>query len=243
MMRALMRAFGWSIVCTVSLALAVSGAAAQEPAMSDESRQRFELAREAFERRDFATALTEWERVYALLDGHPRRAYILYNIARSHEELGRSGAALELYERFLREAGPDAPNRADAQRHANELRLRVSLERESEVANGGAFVPSPVGIAIGSVGAAAMIAGAIVGALALAQEGEARADCEGTRCTPDAHAALGEAGLLANAADGLLWGGLAVLATGAVLTFVLAETETSAACTSEGCAAFVRGAF
>jgi hypothetical protein len=51
--------------------------------------------------------------------------------------------------------------------------------------------------------------------------------------------------VLANAADGLLWGGLAVLATGVVLVLVLSESGTtaSAACTDEGCVGIVRGVF
>ena len=165
-------------------------------------------------------------------------------MARAHEELGRSAQALRLYERFLAEAGDDAPNRAEAQRNATELRLRLRLDEEAPAPSEG-WSPSPIGIAIGAAGAAAMIAGAVVGALALADGDAAVAGCEGTRCTPAAHAAIGDAQVLANAADGLLWGGLAVLATGVVLTFVLAESPTtaSAACTGEGCVAVVREGF
>lgn len=74
-----------------------------------EAENRFHLATEAFDLGDFASSLREWERVYALLDGHPNRAYVLYNMARANEELGRAREALELYERFLRDAGPEAP--------------------------------------------------------------------------------------------------------------------------------------
>ena len=234
----------WSVVLCVALVTGASMASAQDAAMPEETRQRFELGQQAFERGDFAVALAEWERVYALMEGHPRRAFLLYNMARAHEELGRSAQALGLYERFLAEAGEDAPNRAEAQRHATELRLRLRLDEEAPASSEGGS-PSPIGIAIGAVGAAALIAGGIVGGLALAQDGDARARSEGSRCTPEAHAAIGEAGVLANAADGLLWGGLAVLATGVVLTFVLAESATtaSAACTDDGCVGFVRGVF
>jgi cytochrome c-type biogenesis protein CcmH/NrfG len=51
---------------------------AQDAAMPEESRQRFDLGQQAFERGDFAVALSEWERVHALMEGHPRRAYLLY---------------------------------------------------------------------------------------------------------------------------------------------------------------------
>jgi hypothetical protein len=110
--------------------------------------------------------------------------------------------------------------------------------------SGGGFSPSPIGLAIAGVGAAAAIAGAIVGGLALAQDGDARADCGDTSCTPEAYDALVEANMLANVSDGLLWPGLAILAAGVVLTFVLSEGESaSAACTGDGCFATVRGRF
>lgn len=233
--------------------LAAPVAYAQSDArLDDEARQRFELATRHFEQGDFASALTEWERVYALLDGHPNREFVTYNMARANEELGRNREALELYERYLAstEGRADAPNRADAQRHAQELRLRLQLAAESaeNAASDGAeaFAPSPLGIVIASVGAAAAIAGGILGGVALAQDGNARSDCEGTRCTPEAHAAIGDAHVLANAADGLLWGGLAVAATGVVLVFVLGESAgagASAACDAEGCIAVARGRF
>lgn len=230
------------------LATGVNAAAAQEtdetPAV-EESRQRFDLATAAFDRGAFAVALTEFERVYALLDGHPRRSYVLYNMARANEELGRHREALAQFDQFLAEAGPEAPNRDEAQRHAGELRLRLQLGgTDAPEGSAGSFSPSSLGIVIASAGAAAILAGGIVGGVALAQDSNARADCDATRCGPDAYAALVDAHSLANAADGLLWGGLGVLAVGIVLTFVLGESPADerpgATCTSEGCSAFVR---
>lgn len=112
------------------------------------------------------------------------------------------------------------------------------------------FSPSPYGIVIASAGAAAMIAGAIAGGIALAQDADARASCLGTRCTPEAYAAAGGAHGIANVADGLLWGGLGVLGVGAILMFVLPEedgesagTTPSAACTANGCIVAITGSF
>lgn len=237
-----------------------AGASDQRVPLSHEAQQRFELGRQAFEQGDFATALTEWQRAYDLLEHHPRREYVTYNMARAHEELGRTRQALELYERFLARTGSDAPNRTDAQRHVRELQLRLQLA-EADVSDPSppvegaqnptvepsvGFSPSPLGIAIASIGAAAVIAGGIIGGLALAQDAEARPDCTQDGCSPEAHSALVEAHTLANVADGLLWGGLGVLAAGAVLVFVLGEsggTDASAACTGNGCVAVVRGRF
>ncbi|HEY8552903.1 MAG TPA: tetratricopeptide repeat protein [Burkholderiales bacterium] len=235
---------------------------AESPAIA-EARQRMDVATAAFERGEYAVSLTEFERVYALLEGHPRRAYVLYNMARANQELGRDRAALALFERYLAEAGPDAPNRTEAQRHVRELRLRLELDAQQQHApaaepartsdepagspTSSGFSPSPLGIAVASVGLAAVVAGAIVGGVALAQDSSARADCDERSCTPEAYASLVDAHTLANAADGLLWGGLGVLAVGAVLTFVLAETgrsETAAAsCDPRGCMAVLRGSY
>src|SRR5690606_36347427 len=98
----------------------------------------------------------------------------------------------------------------------------------------------PIGIIVAAVGGAAAIAGGVIGGVALAQDGSARSECESTSCTAAAYAAIGEAGTLANVADAMLWGGLAVAAAGVVLTFVLADTDNgasaSAACDGDGCA-------
>jgi hypothetical protein len=96
------------------------------------------------------------------------------------------------------------------------------------------------------VGGAAAIAGAVFGGVALADSDGARADCSGTVCPESARSGIADAQTLANVADGLLWGGLAVAATGVVLMFVLAdggETQASAGCSPDGCGAVVRGRF
>lgn len=244
----------WTLWIVASWALAAPALAQEEPTgpAVDEARRRFELGTQHAEQGDWALALTEWEQVRALLESarHPRASYVLYNIARANEELGRTGEAIEAYERYLAATAddPDAPSRPDAERHLRELRTRRQLQGGGEPAEAapGGFSPSPVGIAIGAAGALAIIAGAVVGGVALSQGESARSECEGTRCTPEAYAAIGDAQTLANAADGLLWGGLGVLAVGAVLTVVLGESgeaSATAACTTEGCTALVRGRF
>ncbi len=61
-----------------------------------------------------------------------------------------------------------------------------------------------------------------------------------------AHVAAGDLAALSITTDVLLWGGLAVAATGAILTVLLREesgSSVSAACDETGCAAFVTGSF
>lgn len=238
---------GW--LATLSLAFA-PGVSAQDEALPAGTRERFELARAAFERGDFATALTDFERVYGLLDGHPRRALLLYNMARCNQELGRSRDALDLYERFLAESGENAPNRPEAQQHVSELRLRVSLDTTSDAPppDGAGATTSIVGPIVLGVGGAMLIAGAITGGALLAEDGSLSAMCTDGVC-PSAARERGETvEALANVTDALWIGGTVVAATGLVLTLVLRDespppTPVSAGCDSQGCGVQVRGTF
>jgi hypothetical protein len=66
------------------------------------------------------------------------------------------------------------------------------------------------------------------------------------RCPAELEGRLGGLAALSITADVLLWGGLAVAATGAVLTLLLREESAgavSAVCDGAGCAAFVTGSF
>ncbi|SRR5690606_36953611 len=100
------------------------------------------------------------------------------------------------------------------------------------------------------VGGAMLLAGAITGGLALAEHGELTGMCDGQtmRCPAELEGRLDGLAALSITTDVLLWGGLAVAATGGVLTFLLREEEesagaVSAACDGTGCAAFVTGSF
>ena len=223
----------------------------------EEARSRFELAEGHFRDGDFALALTEFERVHALMSasGHPNAIYVVYNIAVTNEQLGRDRAAIETYERFLRESAPDAPNRADAESRLRELRERMRLAEQdaaseadvepAPAATGGGGV-SPVGVIVAAVGGAALVAGAVVGGLALSDSDAARADCVDSVCPSSARDGIAGAQTMANVADGLLFGGAAVAATGVVLMLVLSDGEAppvSAACSATGCHAVVRGTF
>src|SRR5690606_16370056 len=107
---------------------------------------------------------------------------------------------------------------------------------------------SPIGPIVLGVGGAMMLAGAITGGLALAEHGELTGMCDAQlmRCPAELEARVDDLAVLSITTDVLLWGGLAVAATGAVLTFLLKEESSStvsAACDGTGCAAFVTGSF
>jgi len=99
-----------------------------------------------------------------------------------------------------------------------------------------------------AVGGAIMLAGAITGALALAEHGDLVGMCDAQmiRCPAELEARADGLVALSLSTDVLLWGGLAVAASGAVLTFLLREESgggVSAACDGTGCAAFVTKSF
>lgn len=237
--------------CCVGFALGLVPLSAHGQDDLEEARARFELAEQHFEEGDFALALTEFERVYEVMraGGHPNAAYVVYNIAIANEQLGREEAALEAYERFLAESPPDAPNREDAERRMRELRERVRLAQQDDAPS--AAVPasagvSPVGIVVTAIGGAALIAGAIVGGVALAASGDAQSDCSGSVCPVSARDGIASAQTLANVADGLLFGGAAVAATGVILMLVLQEdapAPVAAGCDFDGCRLTAGGSF
>lgn len=243
---------GVNLVMWVTYARAQGAESGANDVNRAEARQRFDSAQQAFERGDYASALTEWERVYELLDGDPRREYVVFNIARANEELGRTQAAADGFERYLANTPPDAPNRSDAQRHLQELRLRLDLQERDhgagEASSGppGAFALSPAGIAIAAVGLASIVAGAVIGGVALSQDGSGRAECDSSSCTQAGYDTLVGAHTLANVSDGLLWGGIGVAAVGAILAIALGgngDTSATAACNGTGCRAVVQGRF
>lgn len=57
-------------------------------------------------------------------------ADLWFNIARAHEELSEYDEAIEYYQRYLRDR-VDPPDRADIERHIEDLRARAEREREA----------------------------------------------------------------------------------------------------------------
>lgn len=245
-----------SLLAATALLLAptlVAAQAAEDPRIAD-ARARFERAEEHYASGNFALALEGYEHAYEQMRaaGHPNAILVLYNVSQTNERLGRLRVALEGFERFLVEAPADAPFRDEATRRAADLRRRLELQQEDS--GSGAAPPSegsisPVGPVLLGVGGAAAIVGAILGGVALSDSESARAGCEGTSCPADARSGIESAQTLANVADPLLFGGLAVAAVGLVLTLVLRDgpdeppVQAAASCGPTGCGAVLRGSF
>jgi tetratricopeptide (TPR) repeat protein len=81
------------------------------------AREHVARGESLFDAGNFAGALVEFERAYALLVGHPVRYQTLYNLALCHERLFQYTEALTYYERYLSEGGSEASD-ADAVRAA-----------------------------------------------------------------------------------------------------------------------------
>jgi tetratricopeptide (TPR) repeat protein len=127
---------GTLLVLSLALACAAATAHAQQddPRMA-EARARFDPAIAIFDQGDYAGALAEFERIHQLLEGHPRRFFVLYNIARCQEALFRYDAAIDTYERYLREGGAGTEQAQDARERITTLGQRLAtLIVESNVA-------------------------------------------------------------------------------------------------------------
>lgn len=78
-----------------------------------QARELTARARERFDAGDYEAALLEFTRAHELLEGDPRAATLLNNIAVCQERLFRYDLALTYYERYLREADVSVEDRAE----------------------------------------------------------------------------------------------------------------------------------
>jgi hypothetical protein len=91
--------------------------------VADRAAAHFDQGTTALERRDFPTAIREFEAAHALLPN----ASVLYNIARAYLELERPLDAIVYFERYLEEEDehPSQGRRMLVERQVGELRSRV----------------------------------------------------------------------------------------------------------------------
>jgi tetratricopeptide (TPR) repeat protein len=121
----------WGLLCAIASVWIAPLARAQydnDPQMAD-ARQRFAEAEQIFARGDHAGALAEFQRIYDTLEGHPRRFFVLYNIARCQEELFRYSEALDNFRRYLAEGGAGTDLASSAQQKIATLEGRLAILR------------------------------------------------------------------------------------------------------------------
>ncbi len=75
--------------------------------------ERIARADRLYEEENYDAALVEFLEILDLLDTHPARYRVLYNVGKSYERLFRYEQALRFYERFLTEGGSGDANAAE----------------------------------------------------------------------------------------------------------------------------------
>ncbi len=255
----------------VSLVLGASGARAQDAEVhvdEEAARAHFRVGQAQYEAGQYAAAAVEFETAYEL----SHRAELFYNVYVSYREIGDLDRASAALRRYL-ESVPDAANAVQlrarlqamdeqiAQRTAAEAEAEAARAREAEAHEGDetagpthgttppvpvATQPSPVGFAVLGVGAAALIASAVTGGLALATYGSLEQRCGADHLCPPGYESDRDTGNALSTATDVLWavGGVAAV-TGLVLVFVLQDPvaeapAVTASCGPTGCSASLR---
>lgn len=96
----------------VSSILVLAASAAAQDAPPSEADRHVSQGEALFEAANYDAALAEFEAAYELLEGTADRYFLLWNIGQCHERLFRYDRALEYYQRYLDEGGPEAEDRA-----------------------------------------------------------------------------------------------------------------------------------
>ncbi|MCA9606717.1 MAG: tetratricopeptide repeat protein [Myxococcales bacterium] len=221
----------------------------------EEARAVFEQAETAYAAGRFIEAAAGYERSYALLveAGRDTAPLVLFNIASSYDRAGRLAEARAAYQRFVDEARGDIPGIGD---RVEQARARVAVlgpgaapgpepvlpqppaESPPAPSSGGV---SPVGPIVLAAGGALVVAGLVIGGIALGRDGDLGAACPSRQaCSAELRGDYDEIRTLALAGDIFWIGGALVAATGLVLTLVLpggSDTTASLGCGPSGCQA------
>jgi tetratricopeptide (TPR) repeat protein len=235
------------------LVVTVLGAAESAARAADEvpgadtktAREHYKRGVAHYDLNEYAPALEEFKAAYRAVQDPS----LLFNIAQCHRRLGQKGDALYFYRSYLRRS-PEAPNRAEAERHIQELERELASVPSAPppvAASPPAPVPAvvvpPAGaptasyvqlpapapppywsnrrisaVVAGGVGLLAIGVGSAVALSARSSYDDVIDRCPGRVCTSlDDKNAIDDARARGNLATGIWIGGLAAMATGAVL--------------------------
>ncbi len=76
-----------------------------------EARERVQRAEQLYEDGNYDAALTEFQRAYETMTGHPARNYVLFNIGKCQEKLYRYDAAINSYRTYLENSSDGAEDK------------------------------------------------------------------------------------------------------------------------------------
>lgn len=207
----------------VGAASGPSAARAQEAAAAPsdaEARARFSSGRAHFDRGEYEEALADFDGAYQLSG----RVELLYNVYLTLERLGRPSEAADRLEQYLRETTAiDAEQRTNLGSRLAHLRERARQE-EADAAHARVPPPPPpaepglrplgvAGVITAGAGGASLVAFAITGGLALAEDDSVGARCD-RACTEDDVSSLRT---LISVADATLAVGVILAAAGGVM--------------------------
>ncbi|MFO0682701.1 MAG: tetratricopeptide repeat protein [Sandaracinus sp.] len=218
------------------------------------ARAHFRIGQAQYEAGQYTAAATEFETAYGL----SHRPELFYNVYVSYREIGDLDRASAALRRYL-DSVPDAANAAQlrarlaamdeqlAQRAAQDAARTQEAETDPDAHDDAAHEapppsapaatqPSPIGFAVLGVGAAALVASAVTGGLALSTYGSLEQRCGADHLCPPGYESDRDAGLALSTATDVLWGvGGAALVTGLVLVFVLQDPVAEAPAASASC--------
>ncbi|MEZ4336403.1 MAG: tetratricopeptide repeat protein [Sandaracinaceae bacterium] len=226
----------------------------------EEARAHFNLAQLQYRRGRFLESAEEFEAAHRLSP----RPELLYNIYIAYRDGGDLvSAARSLRQLLETDPLPGSLDRTHlgARLEALEDQIREREELEARAARPPEPEPEPEpeppppapatglwapGFAIAGAGAALVVAGAVLGGVALSMYSDVTARCEGTVCPADTEGDRSTGQALTITTDILLPLGAVAVATGLILAFVIQEEASpSVAVTAgpEGGALLVTGSF
>ncbi|MBX3270595.1 MAG: hypothetical protein KF729_10055 [Sandaracinaceae bacterium] len=260
-----MRRFGWGLTPLALLFALLAGATAraQQPPgdIDEDARLHFELGQRAYDRGEFVTAAEEFEIAYRL-SGRPPLLYNRYVALRDAQMRPQAAEALRAY---LRDAG-EIPNRARLEVVLAQLEAELAGEppaadpgppsptvrasvRAAAAPSAGLDVTGPV--VVTAIGAAALVASVITGALALDRNAALSAACPGDVCADESARGLQSDVETLSVVTDVLWPVGAVAAGAGLVWLVVALASGASAdrasvdfsCGPTGCGLTARGAF
>jgi tetratricopeptide (TPR) repeat protein len=237
-------AFGTQLAARAQAPVEQKAADSADAAQAEEiARQHFQLGRAQYENGAFRDAAASFERAYEL----SKRDVLWYNLYLAYRDAGDSVKAATALRNYLTrveevenraqlEARLESLDRivAEAQERAQREQARAASEvatseqpetqpgqpeatRAAPEAPREAAGPSIVPYVVMGAGGAMVIAGVVTGVMASAKHSELEEQCRDRRCDPSLQGLADEGQTLALTADILLFGGIAVAATGGVL--------------------------